>query len=269
MVETGGRYIATRVVFDIASGAVLVREDGWYEGPVAECKGASPEQENLEKQQADFASTLASNYSKQFGQQTVITQGLQAALQPVINAGPSQYGYSNAEDAALRTQASAGTSGAFRSAKQSLGENQAASGGGDEFLGSGVKSQENAQLATSAAQTESGQQLDITKSGFDTGRAQFNNAVGESNQLAGVINPDGTAGQATGAGASAANDEDEIVKENTAASPWGAIGGILGGAAGAFAGPLGSSLGSAVGKSFSSSPSTSGSVVPWDPSMGA
>lgn len=226
------RFIATKLDIDIATGEVLSREGYWYDGPVAECKGAGPAQEQQQKDQAAFATTLASDYEKQFGKESAITDSLHATLAPIINAGPNQYGFSNAEDATLRTQASAGTSTAFRNAKQSLGDTQASQGGGDEFLPSGVKTQQQQDLAVAAANKEASDQLAITGSGYDTGRKRFDTAVGADENLASLTNPVAYAGATTASSSVASNSANEIQKANNAASPWTTVGGILGGALG-------------------------------------
>src|SRR5665213_784693 len=181
------RFIATKLDIDIASGEILHREGFWHYGPVAECKGASDDQLKIQQQQSDFATSLAQNYATQFSGQGAILASLHSSLKPIIAAGPGQYGYSNAEDAALRTQASAGTSSAFRKDKQSLGETQAAEGGGDEFLPSGVKGQQQQNLAVAYANRESDQQLGITSSGYDVGRKQYDTAVNADSSVASLM----------------------------------------------------------------------------------
>lgn len=227
------RFIATKLDIDIATGEVLSREGYWYDGPVAECKGAGPAQEQQQRDQAAFATTLASDYEKQFGTSSAITNSLHATLAPIIQAGPNQYGFSNAQDAVLRTQASAGTSTAFRNAKQSLGDTQASQGGGDEFLPSGVKDQQQQDLAVAAANKESSDQLAITGSGYDTGRKQFDTAVGQDEGLVSLLNPSGYAGATTNASGLASSSAATNKQMDDAGSPWGTIGGILAGAASA------------------------------------
>jgi hypothetical protein len=221
---TNPRFIATKLDIDIATGEVLSREGYWYDGPVAECKGGpSDDQIKIQQQQSDFATSLAQNYATQFAGQKGILDSLHATLKPIIAAGPSQYGFSNAEDAARRTQASAGTSVAFRNAKQSLGDTQASIGGGDEFLPSGTKDQQQQDLAVAAANTESGEQLAITNAGYDVGRKQFDTAVGADSGVASLMNPSNAANNYTAASSEAyktATNNDALTK---AASPWNAV----------------------------------------------
>lgn len=143
----------------------------------------------------------------------------------------------------MRTQSTAGTASAYKSAKQATGESQAAQGGGDTFVGSGVKAQTNAQLANSAASTESNQQLNITQQGYQQGRQNYFNAVGQEQNVASTYNPSGYANAANQAGESAFGSASTVNKENSEGSAWGTIGGVLGGAASSYASGLGSGLG--------------------------
>lgn len=213
---------------------IVVRESSInWTGPVAFLKGASGDQTEIAKQQKSFYSTLQNDYGTQFANQSNILNSLNKSLSPIVNAGVGQYGYGNAEDAAMRTQATAGTAGAYQSAKRAIGEQQAAQGGGDQFLASGVKQQQNAQLASSAAAQEAGQQLGITKSGYETGRNNFLGAVGEMQNVANAYNPSGYAGLANSAGTSAYGSAQQNQTMNIAGSPWSIAGGVLGGAIGA------------------------------------
>lgn len=226
---------------------VQIAEEGYDlpdNSPVAYCKGASTQQTDLANSQQNFYNTLQNDYGTQFANQSNILNTLNASLKPIVQAGPGQYGYSNAEDAALRTQSSAGTSQAFQNAKQSLGQSQAAQGGGDQFLPSGVKTQQQTQLATGAAQQESNQQLGITTQGYDVGRQNFNNAVSAENGVATQYNPNAYASNVDNSGTTAYNSASENTKLNNAASPWGVLGGALGGVLG------NSGFGAAAGKAL-------------------
>jgi hypothetical protein len=217
---------------------VVLTEEGYeHDGSVALCKGASDNQEALAQSQKEFADTLQRDYGTTFANNQAILNSLNSSLKPIVSAGIGQYGYSNAEDAAMRTQASAGTAANYQNARRAVGQAQAAAGGGDTFLPTGAAAANNAALARAAAQQESGQQLDITKSGYEQGRQNFLNAVNAEQGVAAGYNPTGYAGLSTSANASAANQEEDIAKLNNSASPWSTIGGILGGVAGQVAAP--------------------------------
>jgi len=214
---------------------LLRRSSIFWTGEVASCKGASGQQKTLADQQQAFYSTLMNDYEQQFTNQSSILGALRSSLQPIINQGVGQYGFTNAEDAAMRTQATAGTSGAYQAAKTASQEAQAAQGGGNQFIGSGVQAANQARLAQAAAQQEAGQQLGITEQGYAQGRQNYMNALGQMGGVAGMYNPSGYAGQATSAEQAAAQSAQQIAQMDNAASPMGMMGGMLGGAAqGAF-----------------------------------
>lgn len=223
----------------------------WTKG-VAECKGASDSEKNIAQQQSSYYNTLQNDYKTQFTNQSNILNSLNKSLSPIVNAGVGQYGFSNAEDASMRNQSTSGTASAYKSAKQATGEAQAAQGGGDSFIGSGVKAQTNAQLANSAASTEANQQLGITQQGYQQGRQNYFGAVNQEQQVASTYNPSGYASAANSAGNSAFSSADTVNKEDQAGSASGIIGGLAGGALSAFAGGMGGGIGEGLGKKFSS-----------------
>lgn len=239
----------TRTVWNWADKKpVLIAENSrLYIGPVLQTKGASSDQKALEKSQAGFYEALKAQQSAAFGQQQALFSAIRNVYDPIIAAGPNQYGFAGAEDRALRTQATEGTAAGYRAAEKATSEALAARGGGNTFLPSGAEADIHARVAGAAAGQESEQQLGITKAGYDVGRQAFDKATGVEMGVATGYNPLGYAGAATGAGSSAFNMATEIQKANAAASPWGTIGGIVGGALGSFAGnpAIGGFLGNA------------------------
>jgi hypothetical protein len=202
-----------------------------WTGPVMFAKGASAQQQSIGNSQQNFYNTLSQDYGQQFASQNAILGSLTKALNPIISAGPNQFGFSNGETNSLNSQAIQGTGQQYNAAKQNLAAQQAASGGGNAVLPSGVQQQQTAGLATSAANQTSNQLLGIQQAGYQQGNQQFNQAVGQLGGVASQYNAAGFAGQATGAGSAASSTANQIAQENNAASPWGLIGGILGGAA--------------------------------------
>lgn len=228
---------------------VLIGEEGFdYEGLVAECKGASQEQNDLAKSQSEFYGTLTKDYESQFAKQDAIQASLNASLKPIIEAGPGQFGYSKGETDALNSTAINGTATAFANAKRALQENQAAEGGGNAYLPSGVKAQQDETLAAQGANQESSELEQIQTGGFDRGYQTFEKALDQEQGVANAYNPTAIASTANTSGSDAGTTLKTINDENAASSPWGAIGGILGGGLSAFAGGFGSDVGKAVGK---------------------
>lgn len=207
-----------------------------------ECK-ASPAEKDLQKQEAAFYSTLTANYKQQFAGQTAILNSLNAAFQPIIAAGPDQFGFSPQETASLRTSASDVNANNFQNAETALNENLASRGGGNIYTPSGATAQLEAGLLTSEAQQEAGSQNAITEAGYATGRQNFMSAAGILGNTAQIYNPVSYAGAGNTAESQAFNQANIIQQQNTA---WeGQLGGILGGVAGAFlGGPMGGALGS-------------------------
>lgn len=237
----------SRIVIDIATNTVLERDEFAWAGPVALCKGATDQEKATSASQSAFMGQLQQNYATQFAGQSAVLDSLKQAFSPILAAGPSQFGLSPQETAALRTQADSGTAASYRNARQAAGENLAAVGGGGTFLPSSTKAGIMSNIATSAAQQQSQQQLGITQYGYDVGRQNFLNANNALSGVAREMNPLGYSGAATSAGEAAFGSEQEIQRANAASSPWSTIGGLIGGAAGSFLGPLGGSLGKSLG----------------------
>lgn len=241
---------------------VLLREAGYeFEGAVALLKGADPAQQDLAAQQASFYQTMTQDYQTQFGKQGAILDSLTNSLTPILNAGPNQPGFSDAETNNLNSQAVQGTATAYNNAQKSAQEAQAGQGGGNVPLPSGVVANQRQQLASAGANQESGELLGIQSANYKQGHDAFQNAVGQLQGVAGEYNPTGYAGAATSAGSAAASEANAIAKENSSGGIGSTLGGILGGVAGSFAGPLGtavgSSIGSSIGKSASGAPPNS------------
>jgi hypothetical protein len=246
--------IFTRTVIDWDAAKkryiVIAETSRLYFGPVAVVKGASAGQNELASQQADFFKTLTTQQNEAFANQADLLKSVRSVYDPIIAAGPNQYGFGKAEDTALRTQASEGTAANYRQASGAAAERTAAAGGGNSFLPSGVNADVNARIAGAAAGQESSQQLGITGAGYAQGNKNFNDATSAELNVSGQYNPIGSAQSATGAGSSAFGSATEIQKANAAASPWGAIGGMIGGMGAAFLGnpaAMGGLLGNAGG----------------------
>ena len=80
-----------------------------WTGPVVFCKGASAAQDQLAQSQSGFYNTLQSDYTNQFQNQNAILSTLTNSLNPIINAGPNQFGFSQGQVNTLNSQAIQGT----------------------------------------------------------------------------------------------------------------------------------------------------------------
>src|SRR5215469_4581360 len=103
--------------------------------------GPSQQQKNLEAEQASFTATLQQDYAQTFAQNQEILANLNSVLQPIVNAGPNQQGFSPQETAALSTQAIESNAQGYNQAIQAAMSRENAAGGGREFLPSGVNAQ--------------------------------------------------------------------------------------------------------------------------------
>ena len=255
-------FVATWIELDWRTSRVLARRGYNYFGPVVLLKGASPQETSIANMQQGFYQNLFQNYQQQFANQTSILKSLTQSFQPILSAGINQFGYSPAEEAALRTRASEGTASIYGQAARALGQETtnmtgtlgrgpggagSVASGGETYIPSGQVGYLQAGLAGKAAQQEAAQQLGITTSGYDIGRQNYLQAANLLGGVASQYNPVPYANAGTAAGENAFKSADTVAKENAAASPWSMVGGLLGGVAGSFLGPIGSSLGSKVG----------------------
>lgn len=247
---------------------IVVYEEGYdYDGPVDLAKGPSASQQELAQSQSNFYNTLSNDYGTSFGESQGILNSLTSSLQPILNAGPNQNGYTPAETNALNSQAIQGTAQQYASAERALNENQAGSSG-DQLLPSGVKSQQQEQLASSGANQTSSQLLGIKNAGYQQGASNFQSAVGQLEGEAGLINPTGVANSATGAGTTAYNSAQTNQQMANQGSIWNTLGGVIGGGVSAALGnPAGlsgvfSSLGGAGGGSGGGGVSTDLTGIP-------
>lgn len=215
-----------------------------FSGQVALCKGAGQQLTNISNSQQSFMNTLQNDFGQAFGNQQNILNSLSKSLSGIVQGGPSQYGFSNAETSALNTLATSGTAQQYENAKQAAGAAAAAVGGGNTVLPSSAAAQTQADIAQHSAQAQSNALLGIKESGYQQGNLNFQNAVKGLTGVASIENPTGLAGQATEAGRSAASTAQTVQQMNNAASPWNVIGGALGGISSSL---LGAAIGGATG----------------------
>ena len=240
--------ILTKAVYQmVPSGLRLLYQEGFeYSGPVVQLKGATAAENSIAGSQQNFMNTLQQSFGTAFSSQQNILNGLTKSLNTTLAAGPSQYGFSQAETQALNTQATSGTAAQYQSAKAAAGEASAAAGGGNAVLPNNAAATTQAGIAQGAAQQESNQLLGIQEAGWQQGTANYNEAVSGLNQVASTENPNGLAGSANSAGSAAFGSASQIQQQNQAASPWGEVGGLVGSLGGAFLGGLGGGLGKSV-----------------------
>lgn len=196
--------------------------------------GPSAQEKQLEAQQASFSQTLQQDYSEQFANQSQILDNLNAQLQPIVNEGPNQEGYSSEELAALGTEAIESNATGVNQAEKAIQAKENAAGGGTSLLPSGVDAQINGQIASEAESNLSNERLGITTANYNQGRQNWQNALSGELSTAGEQNPLGYAGAGTSANSSAFNEADTIQQQSNQefSDILGGIGSIVTGGVG-------------------------------------
>jgi hypothetical protein len=136
---------------------------------------------------------------------------MQQAYSPIFAAGPNQEGFSPGEVNNLNTQAGEGTATSFNQADKALRETQAATG---VATPTGPQEQQQEELASSAANSEAQQKQQITQANYAQGYQQWQQAASGLTNTAGLLNPTGYSGAATGAGEATGNTANQIASEN-------------------------------------------------------
>jgi len=208
-----------------------------YNGVIELMCGASGQQKDIGASQQTFMNQLQSQAGQVFGASSTVFQNLLNTFTPTVQAGPNQQGFSPAELAVRNSQAITNAGTAYKNAKAALGENNAATGGGNTGLPSGAAATEATELANAGANNTANQLNQIQEENYATGRQNYDTAVSGLAQAPNVFGAaTSAAGAANNAGEAAANTANQISQQNN--SWMSAVGGILGGVAGAATGGL-------------------------------
>src|SRR5579884_3939285 len=100
--------------------------------------GPTSAQTELQSEQADFYRQMTQEYTTVFGEDQGILSSLTKTFEPILEAGPNQKGFSDAERNDLNSQAIEGTAKNYAAADRALKEDQAAEGGGDTVAPTGT-----------------------------------------------------------------------------------------------------------------------------------
>jgi hypothetical protein len=211
-----------------------------YDGDIAWACGASQSQKDIGASQQAFYGTLQQQMSAVFGDSSTVFNDLMSTYAPIVAAGPNQEGFSATENANLKSQAITGVGTAYENARQAVGENIAAQGGGNvPGLVSGTNVGTDVNLAASAANQTSSELSQITQADYAQGRQNWLSATSGLAGATNAFNPaTGMAGAANTAGENAANTANQISQQNNSwINAVTGLAGSLGGAAiGAFSG---------------------------------
>jgi hypothetical protein len=193
--------------------------------------GATQEQKNLESQQAAFYGQMTSQYQQVFGKQQAILDTLTGMFKPILSAGPSQRGFSDAEHTALESSATETTAHNYADAQRTLNERLATLGGGDDFIPSGEEAQLREGLLATEAADRSSLQNQIEQADFSQGHQNWQQAADVLGGVAAQDNPAAFANATTSAGSAAGTTANQIAEASN--SIWGSVIGGVSGIAGA------------------------------------
>ena len=179
--------------------------------------GPSGAEKSIAGQQQTFDKLLQNSFSDRFGMQSDVMAKLNAALSPIVEAGPGQQGFSPAELAARNTMAIDTTAGNYRNAAQAVGSSLAGrGGGGSSGLVSGIDQQIKASIASEGARALSNQENQITAENYATGRQNFFQSQAALNALGGMENPLGYGSEANQGSSIAFGQANEIQRQKDA-----------------------------------------------------
>ena len=217
-----------QIIWNMETLEITSRIPSSYSGPADKLCGATGAQKTAQANEMKVSDLLTSDFQKIFSGNDNILQSITGALEPVVNAGPNQYGFSSAEDAALRTQATDTLAAAGRNTTNAVRSAVAANGGMN--LPSGSEAAIEGSLAESEANKQAEAQLGITEKGYETGRENFFKSEGALASAPGALeNPATAAGSAAegAAGAAMQGATDIATAQNAWIAPVaGAIGAV-------------------------------------------
>lgn len=151
--------------------------------------------------------------AQQYANQQALYKSVTSVLQPILNAGPSQQGYSAAELSNLNATAVEGTAENYQNAAKAVNEQIAGEGGGEE-LPTGGQQQLKEEVATSAAGQESTEESQIESADYAQGNANFQNAEQGELAVASGEDPIGYANANVSAENAAGNEANAVASEN-------------------------------------------------------
>lgn len=226
-----------KIIWDMETLEITLRIPSSYSGPADKLCGATGGQKQAAGNEMKVSNLLTSDYEKIFADNNNILDSITGALKPVVEAGPSQYGFNATEDAAMRTQATDRIASAGRSATNAVRSTLASQGGGNTYLPSGSEAAIIGSLAEDQASKQADAQLSITEKGYETGRENFFKSEGALTAAPGALENPATAagGAAEGASTAAMGGQTDIANAQNA---WMApVAGIVGSVAGGLLAP--------------------------------
>jgi len=196
--------------------------------------GATDEQKDIGADQKQMYDTLNTNYGTAFGQFKELQTALTAAFMPILQAGPSQTGFSPAQETALRTQNAEGVATDYGQAQKATAQMLAARGGGDTLLPDSISANMLAGNTNAAAATRANNDLAITNANYDRGYQNWGSAANMLSGTANAWNPNAFGGTSITGGSAASDTQTAIAAANN--SIWNSVIGAAGAVGGAALG---------------------------------
>ena len=166
------------------------------------CSASRQEKEAYANEQK-VSGLLTSQFQQFAGENQAILSDLTGHLQPIEDAGPSQFGMSPTEEAAERTMTAEQMNAAGAQTANAVRGAIASRGGGTSYLPSGSEDAILGSLAQDTAVKEALAQSKITERGYDIGRDNWKFATSGLSKAPGELeNPVTSAGEAATGGAS-------------------------------------------------------------------
>jgi hypothetical protein len=207
--------------------------------------GATKQQTQISDEENQFYQNLTQQYSTIFGESQAITGALTSAFTPILQAGPSQTGFSPSETNALETGNTQNVATNYAQAQKATAQILAAQGGGNTLLPSSVNANILAQNTNQAAAQRSQGQNTITQANYAQGYQNWQQAATVLGSTAGLVSPTAFGGMTNTSGTAAMTGATDVA--NAANSPWNAAFGALGNVAGMAVGGGMQNLGKGVG----------------------
>lgn len=200
--------------------------------------GPSSQELQLQDEQMNFYKEGAQQAATVFGEDQSLLQMMQSVYAPILQAGPSQKGFSEGEFENLNTQVTEGTASDYQAAARAVSASEAAQGGGNNPLAIGGENQAREEVALAAAGKESEEQSKVLQADYEQGYKNYVNAGEELATVASDLNPVPYENAAISAGKAASDTALGISKQKTS---W--LAPVLG-AASSLAGSAMSKMGS-------------------------
>lgn len=218
--------------------------------------GASSQEKTAFGNEQKLSQLLTTNFQEFAGKNSAILENITSALNPIVSAGPSQFGLAPAAEAAERTSAAENISAAGAQASNAVRGALASRGGGTTYLPSGSEASIIGSMAQDTAVKEALAQSSITQKGYDIGRQNWEFATEGLMKAPGELeNPVTAAGKDLMPAAEAVSQgADKITAANRA---WEAPVGKIVGAGLSMIPGVGPILGAGFGAATSAAKSTS------------